>query len=538
MCAEIRAVFEKWDVGPGTTLICGGARGADLIAAEQARALGAAVVLCLAQPPEEFVMRSVNLTGSNWAERFESARESAAEVRLLADERPTVTHDIHAATNRWMIELASERASDVDLRAVLVWNGERGRAGGTRDFVHQLGIDGPDDRRIAVIDPTPRAYEDRQRSTTSPKRLLALDGGGVRGLLSLEILRELEVQLGRWYDDRDLRLADYFDYIGGTSTGAVLAAALAGGRHTAADLLDPYERLARSVFTGRLPHRFRPLDQHEPLDDDLTLLLGDGRTLGDPELRSLLLLVFHDAERGSVWPLSNNTAAPYNRADRCLLDVPDRHLDLQLSELVRGSTAGPLHFAPAHLTIGSGEKLFEDGGITPFNNPAMLMYVMATSPVHRLGWRSGADDLLIVSVGTGASTVEPTGPTAPPVADGSYLDALPSLLMAGSSAEQDMMCRLIGRCRHGPTIEREPRTPLRGDAGAAFTYVRYEADLTDDALAELGVLDASERARARMLDAVDEVATLRRVGAHSARDVSIERHLEGFLGPLERDRGA
>ena len=51
---EVRRAFERWGVGPGTTVVCGGARGADIIAAEQGLARGAHVRLCLALPPDEF----------------------------------------------------------------------------------------------------------------------------------------------------------------------------------------------------------------------------------------------------------------------------------------------------------------------------------------------------------------------------------------------------------------------------------------------------------------------------------------------------
>ena len=54
-----------------------------------------------------------------------------------------------------------------------------------------------------------------------PKKLLALDGGGIRGVLSLEILRKLETLLRSASGRADYRLADYFDYISGTSTGGI-----------------------------------------------------------------------------------------------------------------------------------------------------------------------------------------------------------------------------------------------------------------------------------------------------------------------------
>lgn len=61
-----------------------------------------------------------------------------------------------------------------------------------------------------------------------PKRLLALDGGGVRGMLSLSYLERIESILrSRSGDDLEFRLCDYFDLIGGTSIGAVIAAGLA-----------------------------------------------------------------------------------------------------------------------------------------------------------------------------------------------------------------------------------------------------------------------------------------------------------------------
>ena len=62
-----------------------------------------------------------------------------------------------------------------------------------------------------------------------PRKMLALDGGGIRGLISLGILKHLEEKLtllsGR---GSKFRLCDYFDYIAGTSTGAIIAAGLAG----------------------------------------------------------------------------------------------------------------------------------------------------------------------------------------------------------------------------------------------------------------------------------------------------------------------
>src|SRR4051794_9379775 len=81
-----------------------------------------------------------------------------------------------------------------------------------------------------------------------PKRILALDGGGLRGYLTLQFLRAIEDLLRKRSKTGDtFRLCDYFDLIGGTSTGSVIAAALACG-YSVGDLEKLYKSLGDAVF--------------------------------------------------------------------------------------------------------------------------------------------------------------------------------------------------------------------------------------------------------------------------------------------------
>ena len=73
---------------------------------------------------------------------------------------------------------------------------------------------------------TSRAARERHLLSTGPKRILALDGGGVRGVISLAFLERMEIVLKKRSGRDDFCLADYFDLIGGTSTGSLIAAAL------------------------------------------------------------------------------------------------------------------------------------------------------------------------------------------------------------------------------------------------------------------------------------------------------------------------
>ena len=92
-----------------------------------------------------------------------------------------------------------------------------------------------------------------------PKRLLALDGGGIRGALTIEVLAGIEellrAELGA---GDDFVLADYFDYVGGTSTGAIIAACIAWGMPVAT-VRAFYRENAEEMFE-RTDHHLAPWD--------------------------------------------------------------------------------------------------------------------------------------------------------------------------------------------------------------------------------------------------------------------------------------
>ena len=147
----VRRAFDEWTVGSETTVVTGGARGTDIIAAEEARRRGARIRLVLALPPTEFEERSVALPGTDWLERFRVLLEGA-DVEVIDD---ATGSDVFARTNARLIELAG--ALDSQPCVLVVWNGREGDGpGGTRDFIAQLGYEGPGER-VRIIDPTPPA---------------------------------------------------------------------------------------------------------------------------------------------------------------------------------------------------------------------------------------------------------------------------------------------------------------------------------------------------------------------------------------------
>jgi hypothetical protein len=141
---EVRDAFERWGVGPATTVVTGGARGADIVAAEEARARGARVRLVLSSEPDEFVAESVALPGTDWEQRFRT---------LLADADHEVVDpgdDVFVRTNERILQIA--RSLDEQPHALIVWDGQEGDGpGGTEDMVSRLDQSG----RVEVIDPMP-----------------------------------------------------------------------------------------------------------------------------------------------------------------------------------------------------------------------------------------------------------------------------------------------------------------------------------------------------------------------------------------------
>ena len=174
-----------------------------------------------------------------------------------------------------------------------------------------------------------------------PHKILSLDGGGIRGVLTLEVLARIEEMLreeseeGREHGE-EFRLCHYFDYIGGTSTGAIIAAGLARGK-SVADLLDFYVDAGPAMFDKRtLLKRWHALYKDRPLQEKLQEVFGEDTTLEPDDLETLLLVVTRNETTDSPWPISSNPQSKYNDPERL-----DCNLRIPLWQLVRASTAAP-----------------------------------------------------------------------------------------------------------------------------------------------------------------------------------------------------
>jgi uncharacterized protein len=372
-----------------------------------------------------------------------------------------------------------------------------------------------------------------------PYKLLALDGGGIRGIITIEVLAEIErvlqAELGA---GDDFTLAQYFDYIAGTSTGAVIATCLSLGMRLE-EIRRFYLESAELMFEKasllkRLHYKF----EDEPLAEKLRTVFAqrvgeDCPTLGSAGLKTLLMMVLRNATTDSPWTLSNNPRAKYN----CPVDRPGCNLALPLWQVVRASTAAPVYFPPERIEVGSQQFIFVDGGVTMYNNPAFQLFLMATIEPYNLSWKTTRpEDMLIVSIGTGTS----------PQANGSLdpdqmnllfnASTIPSALMYAALNEQDFLCRVFGACLEGDPLDRELGSMVEGSGAHGFrgpldaklfTYVRYNAELSKHGLAQLGIHDI-EPEHVQKLDSVKYKTELQRVGMAVAKSKVRSSHFRDF----------
>jgi uncharacterized protein len=312
------------------------------------------------------------------------------------------------------------------------------------------------------------------------KRILSLDGGGIKGVFSIQVLASLEALLRREHRREDLVLADVFDLFAGTSTGAIIATCLAWGM-SVHEIEQLYLDCAREIFTKERLYRRLLFAKYraEPITRRLQQVFTEtpgGREpalLGSSRLRTKLLVVMRNGSTGSSWPLTNNPDALFNDPAR-----PDCNLSIPIWQLLRASTAAPSYFPPEEIRLGEQSFLFLDGGMTPFNNPTLIAVFMATLPCYRLGWPASRQDLHVVSVGTCNTHTRLPHKAARALNLKDIILYLGPAFLSAMSDQQDFICRVLGDCVHGAPLDTEVHaldTPsLLSATEQKFTYVRYD----------------------------------------------------------------
>jgi len=221
-------------------------------------------------------------------------------------------------------------------------------------------------------------------------RILAIDGGGIRGIVPAVVLAELERRAGR-------PISDLFDLIAGTSTGGILACALTrpaddgSARYSAAQLVELYEVEGPAIFHRDLLRRIRTVDGFvDERYSDYGLRAALSGYLGSTPIadaRTDILLTAYEIERRFAFFFRSSRARE------------DETYNFLMTDAAHATAAAPTYFEPVEVSDVAGRHTWAliDGGVYAIN-PAMC----ALAEVARA--REAPDVDLLLSLGTGKHT--------------------------------------------------------------------------------------------------------------------------------------
>ncbi len=354
-------------------------------------------------------------------------------------------------------------------------------------------------------------------SAMGPKRILAIDGGGIRSLISLGFLERLEALLRERHSNPALRLYEYFDLIGGTSTGAVMAAGLAAGMDMA-ELKRSYQKLSQKAFGKGVWSIFDLFFKKGPVERELKKIFIS-IPLGSEELQTGLCIVTKRADTNSAWLFLNHPKDVYYSRQRGIL----------LQDILYAGLGVPNALIPRKISLKPNEfAAFTDAGISMANNPAFQLFQTAVLQGYPFRWPIGENRLMLVSIGAGLMTRRFRVDKITHKLEQDNWKAMAPVLMAEEASRQNqLILQYLSRSATPWEVDRDAGN-LTLDlltAEPALTYLRYDVRLTPEELKGLGFEKTDE-----LLGSLREMKTpkqtdmLLQIGAAAAKSKVADSH--------------
>lgn len=222
------------------------------------------------------------------------------------------------------------------------------------------------------------------------KKILSIDGGGIRGIIPAILLDEIEKRTNK-------PVSKLFDLIAGTSTGGILALGLVKPNkegkpeYSARQLADLYEKEGKLIFRNDIWHSIIALNG---LADEKFTATGLEEVLqkyfGSYRLSDALtdvILTSYEIEKRTAYIIKSSEAKKIN----------SQGINFYMKDAARATSAAPTYFEPVKIEVDGYKYAFIDGGVYA-NNPAMCGYVEAKTMFKN------EMDFLVVSLGTGEYT--------------------------------------------------------------------------------------------------------------------------------------
>jgi len=231
-------------------------------------------------------------------------------------------------------------------------------------------------------------------------RILSIDGGGIKGIVSAYVLAELESVLKSRSGNKNAALVDYFDLVAGTSTGAILALMilcpqrdLRRPKYSADDCIKLYNEKGKEIFRRSLLRRFYTIggiaDSKYPSKNIEKVLKENFRDVKMSQLLKPCLITAYD--------MTGRKCVFFNKTDA----ENDKMRDFPVADAARASSAAPTYFPPHKMRRYDGTYgLLCDGGVFA-NNATMCAIAQAAK------MRGCEGEMQVLSIGNIADTETP-----------------------------------------------------------------------------------------------------------------------------------
>ena len=316
------------------------------------------------------------------------------------------------------------------------------------------------------------------------KKILAIDGGGIRGIVPGQVLVALEQKLQAKSGRPDARLADFFDFFAGTSTGAILssiylcpaAGSPTKARFSAQQAVDLYVQNGGSIFSVSVWKRIESgngiLDEKY---DAAALEKALGTYFGDLPLSQLLrpcLVPAYDIEHRRAHFFAQHNPGLYGPS-----------YDFRVRDVCRATSAAPTYFEAARIQSLTNETYALIDGSVFANNPALSAF----SEVCNAQGGPTTADLFIVSLGTGGQHAPYSYATAKNWGAAGWVRPLIDIMMDGAAETTDYhLSRLFMASGHRDQYVRIQPENL----GGASAAIDDASPANIRALVELGTATA------------------------------------------------
>ncbi len=238
-------------------------------------------------------------------------------------------------------------------------------------------------------------------------RILSIDGGGIRGIIPATIIQYIEEKIIEITNNPNSRIADYFDFIAGTSTGGILTcfyltpnaekrigANTPTSKYKASEALEFYSKYGYSIFNKSKHNSLLGLRQ-----------LINATSYSPSSLESIFLKEFGNLKMNEL--LKPCIITTYNLSSKSSfffssVESDEKARDFYVRDVARSTSAAPTYFPPARIkNLANNQPMINiDGGVFA-NNPTLCAYAECRNQIFPQVNYPSAKEMLILSIGTG-----------------------------------------------------------------------------------------------------------------------------------------